>query len=147
MMKPIATLTVADLQSTPVWRYHDAGGGDDNGALVEPTNRTTLADGDNEVYIAAAIFTLVDGSAHLGYCSPSDPSGLDYVQPVVVTSAGPVRFWFDRPVSLEELAQQWALLDRTEDQIFPVRWHSIVPVDGRRVEGVVEKADVLAQAS
>ena len=52
---------------------------------------------DREAYIARTRFVLADGSEWWGYCSPTDDSGLDYIQPVILTPGGPVRFWYEEP--------------------------------------------------
>ena len=114
---------------------------------MEPTNQHSVSELDDETLIVSTQFTLADGSVHLGYSSPVDSSGLDYVQPAIVTEDGHVRFWFDRAVSVAFLVQQWDPLHRREDEIFPIRWRSLVPVDGVTVTGTFAKSEVLAQAN
>jgi len=137
-MKSIADLTLEDLTSIPIWRYL---GCIDADAQIEPTDKRSLGESERETFIAASDFTLSDGTIFGGYSSPSDPSGIDYVQPVILTKKGQVRFWFDHPVSAATLQEQWRSLEKTEDQIFPVRWRSRVPVDKQIVEGLVKRVE------
>ena len=131
-MKRIADLTVEDLEAHPVWRYEEGVGPN---ALVTPADRTMLSQADDEVYLAATRFELFDGSGFGGYCFPADDSGIDYLQPAIVTGSGHVNFWTDGPTSPEELAERWRVLGRAPGQIFPVAFQCLVPVDHRTVTG------------
>ncbi|MEO8432363.1 MAG: PilZ domain-containing protein [Acidobacteriota bacterium] len=131
-MKRLAELTVADLVASPVWRYE---GGSGASARVAATDRQTLLQADDEVFLAATDFELADASRHFGFCFPADDSGIDYLQPVIVHGARHVSFWFDGPVTLEALASQWKTLGRAPERIFPVLFRCLVPVDGREVSG------------
>ena len=135
-MKPLLGITVEDLTSVPVWK---CSGGDDSIAMVTPTDRTSLSESEEETFIALTEFFLPDGARHVGFCSPVDASGLDYVQPVIVTAVGQVRFWFDESPSAGDLAAQWQKLGRSSEAVFPVRYHCLVPVDGRVIEGTIAR--------
>ena len=135
-MKRLVDLTVEDLRQSPAWRYE---GGDGSEALVEPAARETLSQDDDEIFLASTEFELADRSRHFGFCFPADDSGLDYLQPVILTDAGPVSFWFDRPPSPETIARQWSALGRQPTQIFPAVFRCLVPVDGRTVRGRIEQ--------
>ena len=133
-MKRLADLTVEDLTSAPVWRYE---GGDGVDAVVVEHARDGLSQLDDEIFLAATDFLLPDSSRHLGFCFPVDDAGLDYLQPVIVTPGGHVRFWFDGAVAVEVLSAQWALLGKRGGEIFPLSFRCRVPVDGREVTGVI----------
>ena len=140
-MKRLAELTVEDLSKSPVWRYE---GGSGEEALVAPSERDSLSQLDDEIFLAATEFALADASRHLGFCFPADDSGIDYLQPVIVARSRHVAFWFDGPVSAEELARQWAAFGKEPKQIFPVAFRCRIPVDGRTVSGrisVVETSE------
>ncbi|MCA1582647.1 MAG: PilZ domain-containing protein [Acidobacteria bacterium] len=137
-MKRLVDLTIEDLAATAVWRY-EGGTGDE--ALVVPAERDSLSAMDEEVFLAATEFTLADGSPHPGFCFPVDDSGIDYLQPVIVTNERQVRFWFEGPVLAETLAAQWAALGRTGPDVFPVTFRCPVPVDGRIVTGVIPQIE------
>lgn len=131
-MKRLDELTVEDLVSSPVWRYEGGSGAD---ARVAPSPRVSLSQMDDEIFLAATEFALADASRHMGFCFPADDSGIDYLQPVIVGRTRHVAFWFDGPVSAEELARQWAAFGKEPRQIFPVAFRCLVPVDGRTVNG------------
>jgi hypothetical protein len=134
-VKRLADLTAEDLAAHPVWRYEGGSGGD---ALVVPTKRKTLSQGDDEIFLAVTEFELFDSSPHTGFCFPADDSGIDYLQPVIVTAARHVSFWFDEPVGADELEAQWAAIGKEPREIFPVTFRCAVPVDGRHVTGRID---------
>jgi len=151
-MKPISDLTAADLASVPVWRFTTAppASGDPPESIVvwngkpatewvTPTDLTALSEDAEDVFIAATEFCLATGARFPGFCSPTDDSGIDYVQPVIVTPTGPVRLWFDSPVSADHLRSVLTRLGCPTDEAFPLRFRCLVPCDGRYVEGVVDR--------
>jgi hypothetical protein len=145
-VKALWDLTVEDLSRCPIWRYD---GQSDQTASVSQV--ATFADPDREAYIARTRFVLADGSEWWGYCSPTDESGLDYLQPVLLTPGGAVRFWYDEKPAEPEPARACRLLGRSLGQVFPVRFECVVPVAGRIVAGelshVVTPAEQAAPAA
>jgi hypothetical protein len=131
-VKPLAELTIEDLESSPVWRYEGGSGPD---ALVAPTTRSSLSREDDEIFLAATDFELFDSTRCFGFCFPADDSGLDYIQPVIVSPSRHISFWFDGPASPEALEAQWRALGKRCEDIFPVAFRCLVPVDGRTVSG------------
>src|SRR5262249_10567829 len=93
-VKRLIDLTVEDLEASPVWRYE---GGSGARATVAPAKRVSLSQADDEIFLAATEFQLVDASQHFGFCFPADDSGIDYLQPVIIRPARHVNFWFDGP--------------------------------------------------
>ena len=134
-MKRLNALTVEDLASSPVWLYEGGAGAE---AMVAPSDRKSLSRSDDEIFLAATEFELFDASRQFGFCFPADDSGIDYLQPVIVTGARHVSFWFDAPVTRETLASQWSALGRDPGAIFPVAFRCLVPVDGRTVVGSID---------
>ncbi|MEP6995230.1 MAG: PilZ domain-containing protein [Acidobacteriota bacterium] len=134
-MKRLVELTVEDLVSWPVWSYEGGSGAE---AMVAPAKRKKLSQGDDEVFLAATEFELFDGSLHFGFCFPADDSGLDYLQPVIVSGSRHVSFWFDGPALPETLASQWKALGKEPGEIFPVIFRCQVPVDRRTVSGRID---------
>ena len=133
-MKPLRELTADDLRVTPVWKSL---GGSDEEALVEPTSRATLAETERETFLALTEFVLNNGQKHIGFCSPVDDSGLDYVRPVIVTGQGHVSLWFDAPPANHVISEQWSRLGVPESEILPIKYECLVPVDGRTVKGTI----------
>jgi hypothetical protein len=124
MWKSIAGLSAEDLASHPVWEWRVDG----LEKLVRPTELAELPDpaGDTPVHIAATEFLAACGSNFLGYCSPADPSGLDYVQPVILAGSGPVQLWSEAEgrVDIQRVA---AALGLTTAQLFPLHIRCLVP--------------------
>jgi hypothetical protein len=143
-MKRLADLTIEDLTAAPVWRY-EGGSGED--AVVVAESRDSLSRMDEEVFLASTDFILPDSSQHLGFCFPVDDGGLSYLQPVIVTGTGQVRFWFDRALGPEDLSSQWSALGKQGQEVFPVRFRCRVPVNGRTVAGVIPDVETPAKNS
>jgi hypothetical protein len=138
IVKRLQELTVEDLARCPIWRFE---GQSDDAASVSPA--PAFERPDQEAYIARTRFVLADGSEWWGYCSPTDDSGLDYLQPVIVTANGPVRFWHEAPPAEAEPARACRLLGKRPEQVFPARFECIVPVEGRRVAGELQRIEIL----
>ena len=138
-MKRLVDLTLEDLRASPVWRYEGGAGAE---ALVEPARRNALSRSDDEIFLAATAFELFDASRHDGFCFPADDSGLDYLQPAIVTASGHVGFWFEQPMEPEAVERQWRALGKGPEQIFPVTFRCLVPVDGREVAGRIERVEL-----
>jgi hypothetical protein len=147
-VKRLADLNVEDLVASPVWRYE---GGDGAEAAVVPSKRKSLSQTDDEIFLAATEFELFDSGRHFGFCFPADDSGIDYLQPVILTQSGHVSFWFDGPAAPEVLSNQWKALGKEPREIFPVSFRSLVPVDGRtvsgRIDGVESSVDLASEAT
>lgn len=141
-MKALRDLTTDDLARCPIWRYE---GRTDDTASVSPV--AAFEQPDREAYIARTRFVLADSSEWWGYCSPTDDSGLDYVQPVLLTSGGPVRFWYDQQPAEPEPARACRLLRRPPGRVFPVRFECAVPVAGRVVGGELPRVVTPAEQS
>jgi len=138
-VKRLADLTAEDLVASPVWRYEGGIGAE---ALVVPANRKSLSQMDDEIFLAATEFELFDSTRYFGFCFPADDSGIDYLQPVIVGPSRQVSFWFDGPVAPEVLASQWTALGKQPDDIFPVAFRCLVPVDGGTVSGRIAGVEV-----
>lgn len=134
-VKRLVDLTAENLVAHPVWRYE---GGSGAQAQVSSTDRASLSQNDDEIFLASTEFDLADGSRHAGFCFPTEGAGVDYLQPVIVTAGGHVPFWFEEPVSEAALAKQWKTLGRPAGRIFPVAFRCLVPVDGRTVRGRID---------
>lgn len=137
-MKRLRELTTEDLIHCPIWRFE---GESDDSASIFPV--AAFENLDREGYIARTRFVLADGSEWWGYCSPQDDSGLDYIQPVILTGAGPVRFWYDKSPPQPEPARACRLLGKRLEQVFPIRFECVVPVEGRQVAGELSRIEVL----
>jgi hypothetical protein len=135
-VKRLDDLNVEDLKASPVWRYE---GGSGAHATVASTKRQSLSQADDEIFLAATEFELFDSSRHFGFCFPADDSGIDYLQPVILSPSCHVNFWFDGPAAPEVLSSQWKALGKEPREVFPVAYRCLVPVDGRTVNGRIER--------
>ena len=125
-VKRLLELTNEDLIRTPIWRYE--GTSDDN-AVVSPAS--SLESADERAYIARTRFTFADGSQGWGYCSPTDGSGLDYVQPVLITPAGcHVHLWREESADAAELRRA-----SEQSLAFPVHFECVVAFEGHLLCG------------
>jgi hypothetical protein len=131
-VKRLVDLTVEDLAATPVWRYEGGVGAE---ALVAPAKRKSLSRMDDEIFLASTEFELADSTRYLGFCFPADDSGIDYLQPVIISGSHHVSFWFDGPPAPEVLSGQWRTLGKEPAEIFPVAFRCLVLVDGSTVAG------------
>jgi hypothetical protein len=138
-MKQLAQLTAEDFRTFPVWEYR---GGPDNTAIVHPCSLQTLSEDTSDVYLAATEFRLADGTKMYGYCSPIDPTGMDYVQPVLFTVAGQLSLWTDTLPTKESVAARWRELGKPLVRVYPIEFTCLVPVDGRHVSGLISLDDV-----
>jgi hypothetical protein len=142
-MKRLHDLTPADFEHVAVWRYV---GPNDDVAMVRATERTSLGELDDDVFIARTQFQLANGTQHVGFCSPSAEEGLHVLQPVIVTAEGLAFFHFDAPPSHETLERQWRLLGGGREQVFPIHFRCLVPLDGRYVTGTIDAGDLTGAA-
>lgn len=142
-MKRLHDLRPDDLQRAAVWHYE---GETDDVATVRASARTVLSDSDEDIFIARTQFVLANGAQFIGFCSPSPDCGVDELQPVILTSEGPVFFSFDEPPSQEMLDAQWRRLGAGHEQIFPVHFRCTVAVDGIYVTGSIEADDLTGAA-
>ncbi len=138
-MKPLRELTLEDLARSPVWRCT---GGPDSEASVEPTELASLSETSREVFVVRTSFTLSDGSSVAGYCSPGDDSGLDYIQPVIITESGHAPLFYESLPPSPEPESIYRKLRRPFDHVFPLRYRAEIPVDGRFLEGEVSEIHV-----
>lgn len=140
-MKPFAKLTPGDLRTSPVWRYQSKDG--DTLATVEADDRSHLSESGAEVFVASTTFRLADGSEFQGLCSPADPSGLDYLQPVILTEEGHVRLWSEETAGLSNAAAICQSLGRSSSEVFPLSFNCHVPVDESLVSGTITLSGAL----
>ena len=137
MWKSISNLTQADLAATPIWEVRDGSGSE----LVRPTSLTSLGEyRDGPVHIAATRYVTAAGDTYYGYCSPADPSGPDYVQPVVLTPRGPFPLWDPGGLSKAHVAALCSALAVSPSALFPLQIECLVPVDGILYAGCVDAA-------
>jgi hypothetical protein len=142
-MKRLRDIAPADLRRCAVWRYE---GDLDDVAVLHATDRKELIEPSDEIFIVETQFVLANGAQHIGFCSPGEDDDIEALQPVIVTERGHVYFWFDEPPSRESLRAQWELLGASHEEIFPVHFRCMVPVNGRYITGMIEAEDLTGAA-
>jgi hypothetical protein len=135
-MKPLQKISPDDLQKKKVWKYFSDLNNDDT-AMVESTDLIDLTESDDEVYIALTLFSIDDGTTFIGYCSPTDFSGLDYIQPVILFEDKHIALW--NGISANELSN---ILNKKISDIFPIRFECQVPVDGEILKSKITLNEV-----
>jgi hypothetical protein len=91
--KRLIDLTQKDLLDNNVWEHWS----DNLIEYVRPSNNLSLSETSVNGHIVLTTFLLNNKKSLFGFCSPQDPSGLDYIQPVVLTSNGQVHFYKETP--------------------------------------------------
>jgi hypothetical protein len=125
--RPVDELTVYDLNAIPVWEWQECDGGE----RVRATTLESVPEADGSaVYIAFTRFTLADGTVMFGFCSPGDDSGLDYIQPVIVSEHGHWNLW-----------EGMKNVPKSGEAIFPLVFECLVECEGRRMKSTIQKAN------
>jgi hypothetical protein len=142
-------LTLDDLAQFPSWEYaldeeeHE----DQDERTVRPYSAKPPLEQGQAYLIVRASFYLADGTRMTGYIKPLElddasrlkpliPADMD---PVIVTSQGQIEFWYgaSQP-DLDELARNYARLNKGPLEVFPIRFASDVEVLNSITEGVLE---------
>ena len=79
MKKLLKDLTAEDFSKNQVWEYLI----EENIEYAQPSDKTEINDDSEICYIVLTEFILNNKKKYLGFCSPQDTSGIDYVQPVI----------------------------------------------------------------
>jgi hypothetical protein len=138
--KSVAELSLDDLELCPVWEFALDEEGEDgqDESTVRPRVMSDKLDPAAGMFIVRARFRLADGTQMHGYLTPAAEGEADLgtLQPVIVTNAGQVLFWWGvimPPAS--ELSAFYRRLGRTADKIFPLQFSSDVPILGGPLHG------------
>ena len=139
--KPVFKLELEDLDLSPIWEFalDEEGEPDQDETTVRPypcPGALAPADG---MFVVRARFQLADGTTMSGYVTPpvQDDDGLGTLQPIIVTAAGQVAFWHGMHVPTpEEIGESYRRLGKSSpDQVFPIRFESVVEIVGGAVRG------------
>ncbi len=121
--RSVDELTVADLKATPVWEWREQGGEEQ----VRATTLDSIPETDgNTVHIALTQFTLTDGTTMFGFCSPGDDSGLDYIQPVIMSEYGHWNLWEGKKN-----------IPKSDETIFPLVYECLVECEGKNLKQTI----------
>ncbi|RLS39287.1 MAG: hypothetical protein DWH81_08730 [Planctomycetota bacterium] len=137
--KQVYELTLADLQSWPIWEFALDEEGDDNQdeATVRPYPLADPLDPSESTFIVAARFKLADGTQLQGCLTPpsSSDNSLGAVQPQIITERGRVSFWYGR--CEPDLASTYRMLGRNSASVFPIQFESVVRLCEGAVSGTI----------
>ncbi len=134
----LSELAPADLRACSTWELRTRSAVDGE---VVPAHSAQLSESDARIFVASTQFAFADGSTGAGYCSPTDDSGLDYVQPVAFLAGEQVALWRHPLPSRSELEALWARFGRRLPEVYPIKYRCLVPVDGAERTGVILLTD------
>lgn len=134
-IKLLSELTHSDLEEHPIWK-HDAGS--DDLATITPADDFEYPNTCG--YIAKTQFDTPSGRRFIGYCSPQDPSGLDYIQPVIIAGQCHIRLWDESVGSETSQVQVAKSLGLEVLQVFPLSYRCLVAFEGGHWENRIDIA-------
>ena len=124
---PINQIRKEDILNQPVWKFWYEEGCEKvipfEGAEI---NRSFL-----DSFIVLTEFTINNGTKWIGFCSPQDPSGLDYIQPVITIDSGQIFFYKDMPWTEQEKEIELLKLGYSYSEIFPISFRTKVKCDNQ----------------
>ncbi len=134
-------LTRQDLERFPVWEFaldEEGEPGQDEATVKPRPDLDTGVKPEEGLFVVRAEFKAANGSAFDGFVTPEPDGDLGAVQPSVVTSEGHVSFWFGmvKPDSAT-IEKSYATLGAGRDELFPMTFRTVIPVNGTSMEGDV----------
>lgn len=133
MTKKLSDLIISDLIEVNVWEHRD----EDNIEFVTTTDKIEIFKDTNIGYIVLTEFILKNGKKYLGFCSPQDPSGLDYIQPVIFTDVGQVEFWRDNNFTEEDKEKALEMIGLNSADVFPIVFKTRIKCDKEYYTGTI----------
>lgn len=132
-MKKVLDLVSIDLLNKNVWRHWNENGVE----YVEPSEAIEVYENSNEVFIVLTEFTLNNKVKYLGFRSPQDGSGLDYIQPVMFTNMGQVELWKDISWTVREKDEALRKIGYNVKDVFPINYKTMIKSDGKFLQGSI----------
>jgi len=136
--KQVYELTVDDLMEFPVWEFalDEEGEEGQDEATVRPSTAPLPLDCSEAMCIVRALFSLADGTRHIGYLTPGHAADdLGAIQPLIITPHGHVIFWMG--AARDDTGPFYEKLEKRAEQIFPITFKSDVPLVGGVVFGSI----------
>jgi len=138
--KQVYELTASDLREHPLWEFcldEEAVPGQDE-ATVRPSQDSEVPGYSPGAYIVASDFVLADGSSAEGYIYSGEPEDFGCIQPNLILSEGQISFWRGIVTpSADRLSALYQRLGKTAELVFPIRYRTRVPINGKLMKGVV----------
>lgn len=133
MLKKLIELTKYDLLDRNVWEHWN----ENNIEFVKPSDQTEIYEKSNIGHIVLTDFVLNNNTNLLGFCSPQDTSGLEYIQPVIITDKGQIELWRDKEWSENEKKELLEKLGLTSKEVFPIVYKTRVKCDTKFYSGTI----------
>ena len=138
--KQVYDLTSRDLQQHPLWEFcsGEEGVADQDEATVKPSEASEVPAYSPGMYIVAADFVLADGSSAEGYIYSGEPDDFACTQPNIILTDGQINFWLGITATDERLRALYRRLGKQAESLFPLHYETRVPINEKRMKGVVE---------
>jgi hypothetical protein len=139
--KQLDEIKPADLHEFAVWEFalDEEGVEGHDEETVRPRLDLARVDPHDGLFIVRAEFLAADGTAFDGFASPHEERHIRYVQPTIVTERRHVRFWFGVvPPDPAVLNASYHALGKTPQQLFPLRYRSLVDTAYSDIAGTVD---------
>jgi hypothetical protein len=131
--KRLDRLTKIDLINKPVWEHWYVG----DLEYVKPSDLIELSETDIKGHIVITEFLLKCGEKLIGFCSPQDNSGIDYIQPVILTDKGQVNLYSDNEWTSSMKVQELKKIGLDWNEVFPIEYKARVKCDGNIYNGII----------
>jgi hypothetical protein len=132
-MKRLDSLIKFDLIKKPVWEHWY----DQDIEYVKQSDLNELTETDNKGHIVLTGFLLNNGIQLIGFCSPQDTSGIDYIQQVIFSNKGQFNIYKDAGWTSEQKEEEMKKLDLDWKDIFPLVYKTQIRCDGAFYEGKI----------
>jgi hypothetical protein len=135
-------LTPEDMVRFPVWEFalDEEGAPDQDEATVRPVQSDGPIDPSLGTFLVKASFVLADGTAFVGYVTPSSGAGAaDTVDPIILSASGPIFFWCGiiAPTP-DEISESYKRLNKNAAaEVFPIRFCADVSLVNGPLSGQV----------
>ena len=131
--KQLKDLTADDLIGKPIWEFWIS----DNIEYVREAFDNEITEDSHVSYIVLTEFIFNNKTKHIGFCSPQDSSGLDYIQPVVFADTEQVNFYINNGLTKNEKNELMSKLGYTWKDIFPIVYSTKIKCNGEYYNGLI----------
>ncbi len=119
-------ITVDEITSIPIWECWT----EEKKEFIKPSDKKEVFDGLPESHIVLTYFKLKNKTKFTGFCSPQDPSGMDYIQPTIITKEGQINFFQKNEFSLYEKSSLLKKLQFKVEEVFPIEYTTQIKSNG-----------------
>ncbi len=138
--KQVYDLKISDIEQCPVWEFAlDEEGieGQDEATVRPRPDLKEITEFTGQLVVRAE-FISADGTAFIGYITPSDTVDLGYVHPIIIARTKQIAFWngIIKPEAAE-LKENYKALKKNAKQMFPLKFRATVPFKGGTNSGTV----------